>query len=231
MPNRSKKKSLNSLRIDRDGITKRRRSPRFNSRYLESALKKRRIEEAAEEELRELDPEIDCLVSDSSLDADGDGDFILKIPGRPGKPANTWNLVYGHRAVRRMNGLAVGFTVPCDEPGCPDRLIVLNGKGQEVPGITRKPLKPPVCHIVPWAALETELIQKESQAKKRLRDDFRKAVCWEPTNLQPGHAACNLRGVKTTAQTVTATEAKAARQVIAKVEQDYATKKQSIWAG
>lgn len=168
-----------------------------------------------EKTLKKFDPDIDQLVVEEQYDND-DFDWLPNVPGRPAPYTTTWNVVYGHRVLSGK-----GFTIPCQE-GC-GKDIELDSHLHEVnAGSTPhgKPRKPPVCHNVSWAALEVSMLNKESAESSlrkkpaHLTPDFVRAVCWETTNLRPGHNACNALGTKTTAQNVSPQELKAAEQVI-----------------
>jgi hypothetical protein len=173
--------------------------------------------------MEELDREIGILDPGADREDEDDIDYVQSILGRPGQFSDTWAIVYGHRTI-----FGNGFHIPCGQANCTHltRQIMLNSKHVELnAGSTPhgKPRKPPVCHIVSWAALEKEMLDRESRAtsqagsQRLFTDVFRRNVCWYPPNLQPGHNACNAGGTKTTANTVSTREAAAAREIVDKV--------------
>ena len=186
-----------------------------------------------EQMLAELDEEIGVLDPGMEVEDEDDTDYLQSIPGRPGQFRITWAEAYGKR-----NTFGKGFAIECEEPHCvhSSRTILLDSKLVEISaGSTPhgKPRKPPVCHKVPWAALEKTMLDMESAESirantlRKLTDNFRKRVCWFPSNLSPGHNACNAAGTKTTAQTVSVSETKKAKDIIQQVINEF--KSVGVW--
>jgi len=182
-----------------------------------------------QEFLAELDNEISMLDpgADDNDEGSGDADYIQSLEGRPAQLTTTWNIVYGPRTPQGTN-----FAIQCRQPGCtvPNQMIVLNALGIEQNAKSTphgKPRKPPVCHVVPWAALETAMLNMESVRGGKFTSAFRRRVCWYDANLVPGHNGCNSAGTKTTAQTATPQELKAAETIIGRVMQEFKT--EPVW--
>ncbi|KTF30704.1 hypothetical protein [Xanthomonas vesicatoria] len=159
---------------------------------------------ASEWELLQSDPGINSLAN-AVVDAnDDDFDWVGSVPGRPGPYSTTWNLVY---AARKPDGKG-GFEVPCGESG--DGAIKLNGQFQEVGAASTphgKLRKPPVCHVIPWVLLSIALDEHAQLAKKTLKSDFKRFLCWgDVSNLRTGHNGCNAGGTKVTALTATSSQ-------------------------
>ncbi|WDM67465.1 hypothetical protein [Xanthomonas cucurbitae] len=159
---------------------------------------------ASESELLLTDPDINSM-ADAVVDADADDfDWVGSVPGRPSPYRTTWNLVY---AARKPDGKG-GFEVACGEGG--DGTIKLNGQFQEI-GAASTPhgqlRKPPVCHVIPCVLLSVALDEHAQLAKKVLKSEFKRFVCWgEVGNLRTGHNGCNAGGSKVTVLTATSSQ-------------------------
>ncbi len=180
-----------------------------------------------EKRLKEVDETVGVLDPGANYDDEDDTDYLQSVPGRPGQFTTTWNETYGNRVL-----FAKGYSIDCAEPVCQhtSRTIVMNSKCVELnAGSTPhgKPRKPPVCHKVSWAALETTMLNMESKASIAsgkpclFTDAFRRRVCWFPSNLGPGHNACNSAGTKTTAHTVGPKELDAANTIVEQVKVEF----------
>lgn len=180
-----------------------------------------------EKAMEALDKQIGVLDPGANLEDEDDTDYLQSVPGRPGQFNTTWNETYGNRVI-----FGTGYSISCAEPSCKHstRTILMNSKCVELnAGSTPhgKPRKPPVCHKVSWAALETAMLTSESKATissgkpSLFTDAFRKRVCWFPSNLGPGHNACNSAGTKSTAQTVDQKELNAAYTIIEQVKVEF----------
>ncbi len=143
---------------------------------------------------------------------DDDPNHIQFVPGRPAKFRMTFGDVYRHA---KWDGQH--YVISCCEKGCPDVVLKMDVKWIEIDApltARERPSRPPVCHDVPWTALEMQMLENERLAGKRYTALFRQSVCWEPTNLRAGHKACNGAGVKVKASNATTTILAKANQVI-----------------
>lgn len=205
--------SLRAMRKQRDqGLLPVRRSTRVRHERIS-----RKEQDRIELLLRRHDPGIDALDPGEVRD-DDDDDYLQSVPGRPNQFSTTWNAVYGKRVP-----CSTGYCISCEE-GCGNDLF-LDARLKEIRANspTLKPRRPPVCHIVPWAALEYMLIQLEGREgnSRKFTDHFRQSVCWEVSNLRPGHHACNSAGLKVMAQNMRESDKRAALAVIERVRNAY----------
>ncbi|KPF57432.1 hypothetical protein D621_08505 [beta proteobacterium AAP51] len=178
-------------------------------------------------QLEALDKQIGVMDPGRDTADEDDTDYRQAIGGRPGQFSNTFTQTYGSATFQGGQ-----FSIACAEPGCiRGGTILMTAKWVEVRNTTPPvpPRKPPVCHDVPWAALEVELAERERLAGKRFTDYFNKSVCWYQPNLRAGHAECNGMGVKTNAQTAPQFK-KAAGAIIDTVMADFSTQNLPIWA-
>jgi hypothetical protein len=225
--------------------------PSSSGRPQRGSKRPAKFDDAADDDmLIEYDvPDEPNIVSKSDLE---DEDYKQLIARRPAQFVNTFNIVYGKyfKAKKRLLLLGAefhGYIVRCREPNClgkhhgVDEWIHMDHANDfaeigswSTPKGSR--IKPPVCHNVPWAALEHELDEKERirqtvNPRKKLSEHFRRRVCWDPVNLRPGHFGCNAAGSKVTARTMTERDKLAARRVIERVENawDISKEMQQIW--
>lgn len=172
--------------------------------------------EATRKRLAALDDEIGIIDPAVDQEDEDDTDYLQSVPGRPGQFSTTFASVYGSAVF--ANG---HYFIDCGEPRCLAPSLVMNSKWVELHATGTphgKPRKPPVCHKVPWTALEMEMLDRERIKQLRYTDHFRRTVCWHRPNLGPGHNGCNAAGVKTQAHNVTKQELTAAGLIIDNVQ-------------
>jgi|GEM_PF-6665243 len=216
------KSSLKSMRQQVLAATPPRRSQR-------TRVPAQSVSDEMQEFLAKLDNDISMLDPQAfdKDEGDNDPDYIQSLDGRPAQLTTTWDVVYGARTPQGNN-----FAIQCGEPKCriPGKVILLNALGIELNAQSTphgKPRKPPVCHVVPWAALETAMLNMESQQGRKFTGAFRRRVCWYEANLVPGHNGCNSAGTKVTAQSASTQELKAAGAIIDRVMQEFKT--EPVW--
>lgn len=176
------------------------------------------VAEAMRQRMEALDKQIGVMPA-LNLDEEDDTDYLQSVPGRPGQFTTTFSSVYGSALF--LNGQ---YFIDCAEPGCPSKALVMNSKWVELNARGTphgRPRKPPVCHNVPWTALEMAMLDRERLKPGRYTDHFRKTVCWHVPNLRAGHNGCNAAGVKTQANNITTAELRAAAGIIDNVEMSY----------
>ncbi len=97
----------------------------------------------------------------------------------------------------------VSFTVECCEEDCKrnNTTIFLDVDCKARLAFSTPNFKyrrPPICHIIPWVALNHFLTKKVNPALEanctEHTTEFLSEYCWYTKNLQPGHNACNAAG-------------------------------------